>query len=84
MSPDLGPGAVGLGQSLEPVVRDSGEPVLSEIAGDVWIPPWFEWEQVKGHVSGMARSLSGGDPKDSIVSPGLQGDRVLGSACTKE
>lgn len=53
----------------------------SEIAGDV--PILLEVEQVKGYISGVARSLSRGDLKDVVVPLGLCGDGVSGSACSK-
>lgn len=56
-------------------------PPSSGIAGDYHI--LLEVEQVKGHFSEMARSLSRGDLKDLVVTPGLCEDRVLGSACSK-
>lgn len=66
---------------MEPVVRGSGVPPSSGIAGDDHIP--LEVEQVKGYITRMARSLSRGDLNDSVVPPGLCGDGVLGSACSK-
>lgn len=49
---------------MEPVVRSNGVPPSAGIAGDD--PILLEVEQVKGYISGMARSLLRGDLKDLV------------------
>lgn len=58
-----------------------GVPPSSGIAGDVSI--LLEVEQIKGYISGVARSLSKGDLKDLVIHLGLCGDEILGSASCK-